>query len=169
MGLKGALVMPQMLKAGAINSRNSQGGYTYVTALAFLVTTTLAAQVTFMPSGNVAKRALEEEIIFQGRAYRDAIKSYWEYDEPIYPRNLDDLLTDPRASEIRHLRRLYAIDNWNIVFNADGTVQGVVPRREGIPLKQGNFAVDIEEFEGAQSYAEWEFVFVAPDEGVGSN
>ena len=166
MGWKGALVMPQMLKAGAINNRGTQGGYTYVTALAVLVTATLAAQVTFIPSGNVAKRALEEEIIFQGRAYRDAIKSFWEYDEPIYPRDLDDLLTDPRASEIRHLRRLYGIDSWNIVFNADGTIQGVVPRRGGVPLKQGNFAVDLAGFEAAESYAEWEFVFVAPDDGA---
>ena len=163
MAWKGAQGMQLMWKAGGTSKRDGQAGYTYVAALAILVTATMAAQVAFIPSGNVAKRALEAEIMFQGQAYRDAIGSYWAFDEPAFPSSLEHLVDDPRESSLRHLRRLYNPEQWTAVYNADGTIQGVVPNRDGVPLKQGNFEADLSELEAANSYADWVFVFVVPD------
>ncbi|WP_133175941.1 type II secretion system protein [Yoonia sediminilitoris] len=147
-----------MSKAG-----RTDGGYTYVALLVVLVGITLAAQTTFVPTATKAKRATEAEIIFQGRAYRDAIARYWAFDEePAFPSTLDDLLRDPRDPGVKHIRRLYDVDNWTAEFRADGGIQGVFPDRRDMPLKQAGFPPDLADFEGKKSYKDWVFRFV-PD------
>jgi type II secretory pathway pseudopilin PulG len=151
--------MPQTSKAGGTDA-----GYTYVAMLVVLVGLTLAAQVASVPSATTAKRAIETQIIFEGRAYRDAIASYWTFgDEPELPTSLDDLLNDPRDPNVRHIRRLYDPDGWRPEYSADGGIQGVFPNRSDAPLKQSGFAADLSDFAGAEAYEAWVFRFV-PDE-----
>lgn len=142
------------LKAGATDA-----GYTYVTMLIVLVAGAITAQAAYIPSSTSAQRALEEQILFEGMAYRDAIQSYWELrGENRLPRRLEDLLRDPRDPSVRHIRELYAAEMWDTEYGADGSIQGVVPKREGAPFKQSGFGSDLEAFEGAESYRDWRFV-----------
>jgi hypothetical protein len=153
--------MPQTSKAG-----RTDAGYTYVAMLVVLVGLALAAQVTSVPSATTAKRAIEEQIIFEGRAYRDAIARYWAFgDEPAYPASLDDLLNDPRDGSVRHIRKLYNPDGWRAEYGADGGIQGVFPNRTDAPLKQSGFPVDLSDFGGAATYEAWVFRFQPQEEG----
>ena len=145
------------LKAGATDA-----GYTYVTMLIVLVAGAITAQAAYIPSSTSAQRALEEQILFEGMVYRDAIESYWEMrGENRLPLRLEDLLRDPRDPSVRHIRELYAPDMWDVEYGADSGVQGVVPKRDGVPFKQSGFGGELEAFEGAESYRDWRFMVAA--------
>ena len=151
-----------MWKAGP--TRRGQGGYTYVSLLVILVAVTLAAQTTFVPSGTNAQRAAEAELIFRGMAYRDAIRSYYEHDpdSPAYPETLEALLSDPRAPEARHIRRLYDPPmggEWALIAADGGGIAGVAPKVESTPLKRVDFPSDLGLEEPVESYDDWAFRF----------
>jgi len=82
-----------------------------------------------------------------------------------YPRNLSDLLEDPRKpTSDRHLRKLHADpitgnSEWGIVKAPDGGVMGVQSLSEDKPLKSANFRARDREFEGKMKCADWKFVF----------
>jgi hypothetical protein len=46
------------------------------------------------------------------------------------------------------------------IMDASQRLKGVHSAHQGVPLKKGNFPKDYRDFERAQSYADWVFVFV---------
>lgn len=149
--------------------RNKQAGFTYIMVLAAVAVVGIIVEAASAMTAYAVRADRERELLFRGIAYRNAVKSYYEAD-PIrktYPRDLKDLLRDPRFPNRRHLRALYPDPmasgekkEWRLVRSPDGGIAGVVSSSSEEPLKQANFAKDFEKFGGAKAYSEWIFEFV---------
>jgi type II secretory pathway pseudopilin PulG len=143
-----------------------QRGFTYLTVL-FVVAImsgglALAGEVWHTANA----REKEAELLFIGNEYRKAIERYYlSGPQRQYPKNLSDLIRDPRQPGIvRHLRRLYpdpitGKDEWGLVKSADGGFAGIHSLSEDAPLKTAGFAVRDASFEGKTKYSEWQFAF----------
>ncbi len=131
-------------------------------------------------TSRVLQREREEELMFRGTAYRNAIQRYYAV-AGHYPRSLNDLLQDSRFAHRSYLRALYSdpmarreegkeadAENggWQLIRAADGGIAGVASRSREEPLKKANFPLGFEKFEGAQSYAEWLFEYSPLPPGV---
>lgn len=145
--------------------QSRQRGFTYLTVL-FLVAMmagglALAGEVWHTS----AMREKEADLLHIGNEYRKAIERYYLLGARQYPKNLADLIKDPRQpGTVRHLRRLYpdpitGKDEWGLVKADDGGIAGVYSTSEAAPLKTGGFAVRDASFEGKAKYADWQFVY----------
>jgi hypothetical protein len=106
----------------------------------------------------------ENELIYRGLAYADAIKSYYNSGKgrKTYPMRLEDLLSDPRFSDKKHIRKLY-IDpitkgDWNVIVGNDGSITGVAGRSKSKPIKIKDFPAKLKGFENAEHYSDWIFM-----------
>jgi hypothetical protein len=118
----------------------------------------------------IVKRELEAELLYRGDQIRGAIDSY--YNNPpagqskTYPGKFSDLLKDPRYPNVkRHLRKWYPDpmsrgNDWVYILDASQRLKGVHSSHQGTPLKTGNFPKDYREFEQAETYADWSFIYV---------
>jgi type II secretory pathway pseudopilin PulG len=144
-------------------------GFTYLTVL-FLVAIMSGGLALVGEVWHTASvREKEAELLFVGNEYRRAIARYylsgpqWQY-----PRNVSDLIKDPRQpGNVRHLRRLYADPitgsaEWALVKAPDGGIAGVHSLSEARALKRAGFRVRDAAFEGKSKYSEWQFVFAPP-------
>jgi type II secretory pathway pseudopilin PulG len=110
-------------------------------------------------------REQEAELLYVGNQYRRAIELYYLSGPGQYPRTLEDLLKDPRGPTVRrHLRQLYpdpitGTSGWMLVKAPDGGIMGVHSRSEKHPLKIANFKLRDREFEAAEKYIDWKFVY----------
>lgn len=119
------------------------------------------------------QRADEQELLFVGMQYRQAIQRYYETSPSgkKYPPTLEALLLDERMPSIRrYLRRPYrdplsGTTDWGLVMAPQGGIMGVYSLAGGKPLKRGNFPPPLDWKEGLESYADWKFVYV-PAQGA---
>jgi type II secretory pathway pseudopilin PulG len=123
-----------------------------------------AAQVT---TWRVVRADREAELLFRGQAYRSAIASFYQ-SNGAFPRSLEDLLKDPRSASKRHIRALYPDpmskdpkQEWRLIRSSGG-ISGIASSSSDEPLKQANFPVGFESFNGAKSYSDWLFEFTPP-------
>jgi type II secretory pathway pseudopilin PulG len=150
--------------------KSVQSGFTYlfVLMLIALIGMGLAAAGSLWRTD--AQRAREVELLFIGSQYRQAIRSYYEFDraQPRLPQSIDDLLEDHRRPEIvRHLRRAYRdpFTGSEFVLTRDPDTEGILgvaSQSTAVPFKTAGFPPEYEGFSGAASYAEWRFVFKPP-------
>ena len=122
-----------------------------------------------------SRRQREQQLLFAGDQYRDAIRRYWFAAPPgtarVLPRSLDLLLEDDRSSTpLRHLRRLYpdpitGSAEWGTLRDGDG-ITGVYSLSEAQPVQQAGFARQHENFAGSTRYRDWVFAFVVPRRNV---
>ena len=119
-----------------------------------------------------AVREREAELLFIGDQYRKAIERYYLAGPRQYPKNLTDLIKDPRQpATVRHLRRLYpdpitGKEEWGLVKSPDGGFAGVYSLSEEPPLKAAGFAVRDAAFEGKPKYSDWQFIYSPTAGGV---
>lgn len=112
------------------------------------------------------RREKEAELLHVGGEVRKAIERYYLAGPRQYPRELADLVKDPRQpGTVRHLRRIYRDPitgeaNWGLVRAPDGGVAGVHSLSEDAPLKTAGFRLQEQGFEKAVTYADWKFVYV---------
>ena len=117
------------------------------------------------------QREREQQLLFVGDQYRQAIRRYW-FAAPagmphLLPASLDALLEDDRyPTPTRHLRRLYpdpitGSTEWGLVRAGDRIV-GVHSPSEDKPIKQTGFEKADAAFEGRETYKEWVFMYVPP-------
>jgi type II secretory pathway pseudopilin PulG len=148
-------------------------GFTYLTilfAIAFLAGGLALIGEVWHTS---AVREKEAQLLQVGDEFRKAIERYYLAGPRIYPRNLTDLVQDPRQpGVVRHLRKIYPDPftggtEWGLVKAADGGIAGVHSLSEDRPLKSGGFRVRDAAFEGAQRYADWKFIY-APAQQPGA-
>lgn len=150
-------------------SRN-RSGFSYLGVLILVAVMSIALTGAGRYWSTIVKREREAELLYRGDQIREAIASY--YNTPpggqskSYPRQFSDLLKDPRYPNLkRHLRKWYTDPmthggEWVYVLDAANRLKGVHSAHPGTPLKKGNFPKEYGDFENAQTYADWAFVFV---------
>jgi type II secretory pathway pseudopilin PulG len=149
--------------------RAQQHGFAYLTILFIVAIMTAGLAVIGQVWQTAAAREREAELLHVGNEYRKAIERYYltPKEAPLrqYPKNLTDLIKDPRQlATTRHLRRLYPDPitggmEWGLVKAPDGGFAGVYSLSEGMPLKTGGFAVRDASFEGKTKYSDWQFTY----------
>lgn len=117
-------------------------------------------------ASHAAQREKEQELLFVGNQFRQAIRSYYEHTPGAakrFPQKLEDLLSDNRhPMAVRHLRRLYAdpmtgAADWVAVMSPEGGIMGVHSRSEAAPVKTHGFAQRDALFDGVGRYSQWHF------------
>ena len=120
---------------------------------------------------HAAQRDKEQELLFVGAQFRDAIASYYNRSPgaKTYPKTLEDLVEDQRfPMPQHHLRRIYRDPmtesaDWAVVeAPGGGGIMGVHSRSEEAPIKSGNFAASEAAFEAAENYSKWQFIYSPP-------
>lgn len=145
-----------------------QAGVTYVGVLVLAALMGITAAVAADVWHTGYKRESERELLFIGNQFRQAIGHYYEHSPgpaKTFPRNLADLVRDPRTPGMkRHLRRIYAdpmtgSEEWGVVRGPSGEIIGVFSRSEETPLKKANFRKVDASFENKERYSEWTFIY----------
>ncbi|MBU3694487.1 MAG: type II secretion system protein [Rhodocyclaceae bacterium] len=150
-------------RCGASRAR---AGFAYVALLVVLAGSALGA-LRVAESGRMARqREAEQQLLFVGREYRQAIERYTNRDAGALrgpPKRLEDLLADKRGPQPEyHLRRLYpdpmtGSADWQVLRNAAGGIVGVRSRSRLQPLQRDGFADEETDFDQAKTYADWVF------------
>ncbi len=154
-----------------MNSAVRQRGAAFLAALFAVVLVSLSLLGAATLWRLEAQREREAELLFTGREYANAIRSYAEANRnrpDRFPKSLDALVRDPNAVEVRrHLRRLYADPmtgraEWGLVRDARGGITGVHSLSDRAPLKRAGFAEEERRFATARSHADWRFMGDVP-------
>lgn len=158
-------VKPVTSRAGKPSSPARQKGFTYLLVLGVIVVVSIMAQVATTSTTTLVRRANEQELLFRGDAYRQAIRAYYEAipSSPQYPASLEELASDPRFPHRRHIRQLYAeplSGEWRVLRNEQGRIVGVASSSGDEPMKKSGFRGDNVPFEGAEAYSDWEFAYL---------
>ena len=136
-------------------------GFTYVGVLFLIAIMGLVRTVVAELWRTAQKREKEEELLFIGNQFRQALARY-SAAGPLSPRRLEDLLKDPRfPGTRRHLRTIYRDPmtgraEWGLVKVGD-SIAGVYSLSEEEPLKKAQFSLADQSFEGKKKYSEWIF------------
>jgi type II secretory pathway pseudopilin PulG len=140
-------------------------GFTYLTVLFIVAMMGIGLALAGHVWQTMTLREREADLLHVGNEYRKAIERYYLSGPRQYPRNLTDLLKDPRQpGTVRYLRKLYpdpvtGKDEWGTVKAPDGGIAGVFSTSEDKPLKSGGFVVRDKEFEGKEKYSDWKFSY----------
>ena len=119
-------------------------------------------------ASHAAQREKEQELLFAGNQFRQAIGAYYERTPGAvkrFPRSLEELLEDKRHPvAMRHLRRVYADPmtgkrEWGLVEAPGGGIMGVYSLGQDRPVKSAGFATRDIAFTGAESYSGWQFAY----------
>jgi len=145
-------------------SRN--GGLVMLTLLIALLLISVALQGALDVWALQRQRQLEEELLFVGTQYRQAIQNYYLIGR-VLPASIDDLLEDKRFPvPLHHLRRAYpdpitGKNDWKLLRDGD-RIYGIHSSSTGETVKRAGFPRRYAEFANAKTYAEWQFFYVLP-------
>ena len=154
-------------KAVAVRQRCS--GFTYLGLLFFVALMGAALVGVAQVWHTQVQRDKEEDLLFVGNQFRRAISLYYERapgGARQYPRQMEDLLQDPRYPNVqRHLRKMYVDPmtgkpEWGLVKAPDGSIIGVYSLSKDEPLKTAGFKGPDAGFADAVSYREWKFTYL---------
>ncbi|MGO9486996.1 MAG: hypothetical protein ACLPX9_20900 [Rhodomicrobium sp.] len=138
-------------------------GYTFPLMLVILVAFAYGAGRLEQTQSYRLKRDKEEELLFRGLEYQKAIRAFEAFGstEKRYPRNLDELVSDPRSNGRRFIRQLYKDPitgrDFEPIVTPAGTISGVVSASRDIPLRKVGFDKELKGFDKAKSYNDWRF------------
>ena len=113
------------------------------------------------------QREKEQELLFIGNQFRQAIGQYYRNtpgQAPRYPKNLEDLLKDPRfPGTQRYLRKIFTDPmtgekKWGTIRDPNGGILGIRSMSDKQPIKQSNFGPSNKRFENLGKYSEWVFI-----------
>ena len=150
---------------------SDEQGFTYLALLVFIVIIGILLSVGSQVWVQSAQREKEQELLFVGDQFRQAIGMYYQHTPgavKTYPKHLEDLLVDTRyPAKQRYLRKLFRDPltgqaKWGLVESPDGGVMGVYSLSVLEPIKLSNFRVADQAFEGSGSYADWRFTYIPP-------
>lgn len=154
-----------------MNASHGQRGLTYLGLLFAVAAIALAGSATVRLGQVRERQAAEDELLFVGDAYRQALRRYREAGATAdgiagaAPRRLEDLLLDTRRLHPqRHLRRLYADPitgrtDWVLIRDERGGIVGLHSRSRAAPLRQRGFSLDDFHFARKQHYSDWVFAW----------
>ena len=146
-----------------------QHGFTYVIVMFAVAVSSIVAVRAVETAATNERRQKEEDLLWIGRAYYEAIRNYYENSPgtvKTLPASLDALLLDDRTSTMRrHLRKLYrdpitGSEQWGVIKTDDGKVAGVYSLSAREPFKTGGFRAEFSAFANAKTYSDWQFKYV---------
>jgi type II secretory pathway pseudopilin PulG len=154
-----------------VKTLRSSAGFTYILALMIVIIMGIMLAAVGQSWKTVRDREREEEFLFRGMQYKDAITRWYKQPGATGQRqrpalnDLRDLLEDPNMpSTVRYLRTLYPDpltgEDWvPIKGGATGGIIGVHSSSEQEPIKKANFPEGLESFEGKEKYSDWQFLY----------
>jgi type II secretory pathway pseudopilin PulG len=148
------------------SKRARQKAFTYIGLLILIALIGIALTATAELVNTAIQRDREQELLFVGIAYANAIDSYRRNSpgERQFPMRLEDLLKDPRFPNVRrHIRRLYRdpitnSSDWGLVHGPGNGIAGVYSKSEREPFKKAGFPRRYDQLGGAKHYNEWQFI-----------
>jgi type II secretory pathway pseudopilin PulG len=144
----------------------ADAGFTYIGLLVAIVIIGAALAAVGQVWSTEVRREREVELLYRGDAIRAAIAAYMYGGARQYPMELQDLVQDQRAPEIkRFLRRVYEDPmtgqaDWTLIRGPDGGIMGVASTSKATPLKIRGFNDWDESFKDATCYCDWQFIYV---------
>lgn len=145
-----------------------QQGFSYVVVMFLIAVLSIVSVRALENTAMTERRHLEEELMWRGMAYREAIRQFYRGgpgSANSYPATLEQLLYDERLTRpTRPLRKLYRDPmtpqgEWGLVRNDSGAVIGVYSLSPARPLKRAGFPPELAAFNNAQHYSDWKFVY----------
>lgn len=152
-----------------------QRGFTYLLAMFAVAIAGLLLSVTGEVWSQSRQREKEQELLYLGGRFREAIGLYYQRTPGAvkrYPEKLEDLLEDKRYLSLqRYLRKLYpdpmtGRPQWGTVPAPGGGIMGVFSLSNEGPIKSANFGVGSEGLAGGSRYADWKFIYEPPEGSV---
>ncbi|MBL8525943.1 MAG: type II secretion system protein [Betaproteobacteria bacterium] len=143
----------------------NQRGFTLMAVLFIIFSMGIGLGVASENWRTASIRDRERELIWVGRAYRDAIRGYVQTYH-LYPPSIDALLQDPQSPvPKRFLRKIYpdpvtGKNEWALITVNDRIV-GIRSLSEKEALKSDNFDLGEAGFAKKSTYAEWVFTHPA--------
>lgn len=144
----------------------SSAGFTYLAVLMLVIVMGIMLGVAGQSYKMIADREREEELLWVGSQYREAMLRWRNPPAGIQKnRPLGDikfLLAEPSAAKgFRYLRKLYLDPitgtEFNIIKDPNQGIIGIASASEKEPIKQANFPKDFLDFEGKKKYSDWQF------------
>ncbi|MFZ6735905.1 hypothetical protein ACO0LG_28555, partial [Undibacterium sp. Ji42W] len=130
-----------------------QNGMAYLGLLLNVALLSIAALATMQVHSLMQRRAAEDDLLFIGQQYQQALLSYASASPPgalRAPATLNDLLRDPRyPMPRRHIRQLYLDPitlqaDWSLILSPDGKgIIGMYSKSERAPIKLAQFPVTL--------------------------
>ncbi|HUL65786.1 MAG TPA: type II secretion system protein [Burkholderiaceae bacterium] len=141
-------------------------GFTYVGLLILVAILAVAATATIQLGAVAQRRDAERELLYIGRQFQLALRSYRDASPvgtPPFPTELDQLLRDPRFPSVRRHLRSVPVDpmtgraSWGLARSAERWITGVHSLSDAPPIKVGNFDAEFGSFAGKKKVSEWLF------------
>jgi type II secretory pathway pseudopilin PulG len=165
--LTGKIMPTCNLNRGAQSERqvhsSHQHGFTLLMVIFMVLVMGIGMGVAMENWRTSAIRAKEQELVLVGRAYRDALRGYFQAYRS-YPSTLETLLLDPRSQvPKRYLRKIYADPvtgklEWGLIVVNDRIV-GIHSLSDREPMKSDNFDPSESGFAQKTKYKEWVFTY----------
>jgi len=142
-----------------------QHGFTFIGLLIIISISGIVLAAVGIVWQQDAQRNKEQELLFAGNAYREAINSYFESSPgglKQYPLKLEDLIRDKRFPTVkRHIRALYhnpisKDHSWELIIEL-GRIKAVTTASTLKPIKKNGFPKQYEQFSNAKTYHDWVF------------
>ena len=151
-------------------SRPGTYGFTYIGVLILVAVLGVGLAATATLWETAQRRENERELLFIGRQFAAALRSYDEATpagKPRFPSKLEDLLEDPRQFGVRrHLRKVYVDPmtrkaQWGLVLSPGGGILAVHSLSQQQPLKVAEFEAQFAAFTRAGKYSDWKFGMIS--------
>ena len=150
-------------RGGPVGYRALESGFTYIGVLLLIAMMGIALAVVSGLWQTAQKRDKEEELLFIGNQFRQAIAAY-NANRSAFPHQLEDLLKDPGFPGVRRfLRKIYRDPmtgraEWGLMKPDGNAIVGVYSLSDAVPLKQSGFRLADQSFEAKKKYSEWVFI-----------
>lgn len=145
---------------------HNPNGFAYLGTLMVMALGAISMQQVASTWQLQLQREQENELLFIGHQYQQAIKNYYESTPSgtkSYPSDLEELLLDKRFPNTRrHLRQLYRdpfqpTKPWGLIKRGNQIV-GIYSTATQKTIKKTGFNLTDKAFENAGAYHEWKFV-----------
>jgi hypothetical protein len=159
-----------MARSSPVYRGTQSGGYTFPLILAILAAMAAGGMRLEVTTNYRLKRDREEELLFRGRAYMQAIAAFYE-EYKRYPGALEELAGDEKKGQRRFIRKLYMDPitgrGFLLIQRRQGAIAGVVSASAEAPFRTANFDKDLPGFDTAKTYREWRFMAQPPSDSNG--